>query len=87
MKRYETVKRMVWKHEDGRTASAGGCCPDWDHTGWAIVQEGWTVRDHNTNTTGLYGAVKVGMEKVAVDRLTDEVNAKYHKLYGGCKNK
>lgn len=53
--RYEIRPYKVHVRDDGRTASICGACP-WtsnaEKTRWKIEQRGFTVFDHNTNTSG-----------------------------------
>ena len=48
---YEVIESKVWKHESGHVASIYGSKPHGE--GWAIVQQGWTVRNPITGQVGV----------------------------------
>lgn len=57
MKRFDVIEKKVWLRDDGKRASVFGAVP-WttqaEKDRWAMVSDGWTIRDNLLGTVGGY---------------------------------
>ena len=78
MARYEVIESMVWKRDDGKTASIYGAVP-WtspaEEKRWAVVSRGWTILDKHQNTIGLGRVPFMTHEEARAH--ADKINQKY----------
>lgn len=54
--KYKVIPAMVFRRDDGKTASPYGACPwtsEEEKARWQLVQEGWTVENPYTGIIGV----------------------------------
>lgn len=77
MKRYEAVARRYYRNlNTGLTASIYGAAPwtsEADAKNWRVMENGWTVHDRVSNTTGVY-ACPPGSSKEHAEAVAERLN-------------